>query len=243
MNLLERYFERLKRMNETVKKIESVSSISSVPNTRPQVKEVLAPSELVIIAGPNGAGKSTTSDDLLFDLNIKSFDFDKEFYSSWAKYDYDPMVENGVKESVGELFEQRKRGAIASGAPFSFETNYHSDEILKTLTEFKAAGFFTELIFIILETPEMAIGRVVDRASKGGHFVDEETIRRRFFDGLELLNSTFLQYNAISIYVSLPYQIESALLIEVGSNKAELLGNIPEQVDIHLPKLKLFKES
>lgn len=196
--------------------------------------------ELIIIAGPNGAGKSTTSHDLLFDLGIYSFDFDKEFYSSWANFGYDPVVENGVKESVSRLFEKRKQEAIISRSSFSFETNYNSHEVLKTIDEFKKAGFSIELIFIVLETPEIAIDRVNDRVLKGGHYVDEETIRRRFYDGLDLLDSTFSRFDMVSIYISRQNLISSAILFESRSNKVEFFNPIPESVFIHLPRLKSF---
>lgn len=196
--------------------------------------------ELVIIAGPNGAGKSTTSLDILFDLGIKSFDFDLEFYSVWKKFGYDPGVENGVKESVSRLFEERKQEAITSRSSFSFETNYNSSDVLTTVDEFKKAGFLIELVFIILDTPEIAIDRVSDRVLKGGHFVDEETIRRRFYDGLDLLDSTFTLFDTVSIYVSRTNLISSAILIEPGNSKVELFNPLPESVSIYLPKIKLF---
>jgi predicted ABC-type ATPase len=195
---------------------------------------------LVIIAGPNGAGKSTTSLDILFDLGIKSFDFDLEFYSAWEKFGYDPIVENGVKESIGKLFEDRKQQAISSRSSFSFETNYNSSEVLITVDEFKKAGFLIELIFIILETPEIAIDRVSDRVLRGGHYVDEETIRRRFYDGLDLLDSTFMLFDMVSIYISRTNLISSVILLEPRSNKVESFNPIPESVSIHLPNLKLF---
>jgi predicted ABC-type ATPase len=194
--------------------------------------------ELVIIAGPNGAGKSTTSLDILFDLGMKSFDFDLEFYSAWEKFGYDPVIENGIKESIGKLFEERKQEALSSRTSFSFETNYNSSEVLITINEFKKARFLIELIFIILETPEIAIDRVNDRVLRGGHDVDEETIRRRFYDGLALLDSTFMLFDMVSIYLSRTNLISSAILIEPGANKIELFNPLPES--IHLPKLKSF---
>jgi predicted ABC-type ATPase len=201
---------------------------------------VIEPPELVIIAGPNGAGKSTTNLDILFDLGIKSFDFDLEFYSAWKRFGYDPGVENGVKAFVSELFEERKQEAISSRTSFSFETNYNSSEVLTTVDEFKKAGFLIELVFIILDTPEIAIDRVNDRVLKGGHFVDEETIRRRFYDGLDLLDSTFMLFDVVSIYISRTNLISSAILIEPGRNKVELFNPLPESISVYLPKIKSF---
>ncbi len=198
--------------------------------------------ELAIIAGPNGAGKSTTSHDILLDIGIESFDFDLEFYSSWAKFGYDPAIENGIRESVGQLFEERKHQAISSQSSFSFETNYNSTEIINTINEFKRADFYTELVFIMLKTPEIAIERVKDRVLKGGHSVDENTIRARFYDGLELLDSTFTLFDSVGIYLSQTNVIIDSLLIEPENKIVELFNPIPESVVLHLPKLKLYLE-
>ena len=139
---------------------------------------------------------------------------------------------------MSRLFDERKQEAIASHSSFSFETNYNSSEVLNTINDFKEAGFLIELVFIILETPEIAIERVKDRVLRGGHFVDEETIRRRFYDGLDLLDSTNTIYDTVSIYVSRTNLISSAVLIEPKLNRLELFDPIPESVSLHLPSLK-----
>ena len=202
--------------------------------------KVIGLPQLIIVAGPNGAGKSTTSFDILFDLDIKSFDFDLEFYSSWEKFSYDPSVENGIKESIGMLFEERKQQAISSRSSFSFETNYNSPEVLKTIDEFKVAGFLIELVFIVLETPEIAIQRVSDRVLRGGHNVDDETVLRRFYDGLALLDSTFTHFDLASLYISRMNLITGGVLIEPAKSKVELFNPIPESVIVYLPKLKSY---
>lgn len=50
--------------------------------------------------------------------------------------------------------------------------------------EWRRAGYHVELFFLSLDTPETAIARVKARVQQGGHNVPEETIRRRFANGL-----------------------------------------------------------
>ena len=48
----------------------------------------------------------------------------------------------------------------------------------------KANGYRLELFFLWLPDADLAVARVVNRVSQGGHGVPEETIRRRFEAGL-----------------------------------------------------------
>lgn len=134
-------------------------------------------SVLTIIAGPNGAGKSTHSKELLAHLNIEAFDFDKEFYSIWSQFGFDPQVEAGAFNRAEGLYIERRFDALQNSRDFAFETNYHTNQIISTIELFRANGYFLELIFICLEDPETAIERVKDRVAKGGHAVNEAIVR------------------------------------------------------------------
>ena len=50
-----------------------------------------------------------------------------------------------------------------------------------------------KLIFLRLPNPEFARRRVALRVKQGGHDVEGRDIDRRFFRGLEMLNSTYLR--------------------------------------------------
>lgn len=131
---------------------------------------------MTIIAGPNGAGKSTHSKELLAPFGIEAFDFDKEFYSIWSQFSFDPYIEQGAFERAQKLYTDRRSGAIQKKQNFSFETNYHTKQIFSVIDNFRSNDYHVELIFICLESPEVAIQRVKDRVAKGGHSVDEITI-------------------------------------------------------------------
>lgn len=42
---------------------------------------------------------------------------------------------------------------------------------------------FIEIVFIFVESPEVSIARIKERVKKGGHFVPDEDVRRRFDRG------------------------------------------------------------
>ena len=52
-------------------------------------------------------------------------------------------------------------------------------------------GYFVHLIFFWLESPELAINRVAERVSKGGHNIPQDVIRRRYVAGLKNLFDRF----------------------------------------------------
>jgi predicted ABC-type ATPase len=145
---------------------------------------------LTIIAGPNGAGKSTHSKELLTHFGIEAFDFDKEFYSIWSQFSFDPYIEQGAFDRAQKLYVDRRSVAIQQKQNFALETNYHTKQIFSVVDIFRSSGYHVELIFIFLESVSIAIERVKDRVAKGGHSVDEITIQERFKNGLSLLDES-----------------------------------------------------
>jgi predicted ABC-type ATPase len=193
---------------------------------------------LTIIAGPNGAGKSTFSESLLQEQGIEAFDFDKEFHATWKLFSYDPAVEHGVRESIGEKFDNAKQDAIIRKTNFAFETNYHIPTIREIVIEFKAAGFETELIFIALISPSHAIERVKNRVANKGHSVDIHTIRERFEKGLELLDNSFSDYDSFTLFMSKDMDMEALVHIEdVRRNVITINREMSSSLQTKLPRL------
>lgn len=193
---------------------------------------------LTIVAGPNGAGKSTHSADLTKHRGVEAFDFDKEFYSIWRQFQFDPNVEAGAIARTQELYTERKSEALASGSNFAFETNFHTDEVLSVAETFKEREYTVELIFIFLETPETAIERVNERVAKGGHLVSEETIRERFRSGLTRLDNTFNRFDSLFLYHSKQLAIERLATFDVTNKEVFSFGRIPNTLQLELPKLQ-----
>lgn len=160
--------------------------------------------KLIIIAGPNGAGKSTLSSDIVAKYGITAFDFDKEYYEQWARFSYDPAVQKGCKEYVADKFETSIVSAFETKSNFSFETNYHTKDILNYLDLADQYGYEKNLIFIGLKSATLAKERVALRVSKNGHNVPNQEIDFRYKNGLTLLDNSFDRYNNIIISESYP---------------------------------------
>lgn len=77
---------------------------------------------------------------------------------------------------IDELATQKK--------DFSFETTLATRTYSKRLAKFQTTGYYVHLVFLWLNSPELAIERVAERVRYGGHSIPEETIRRRYDRGL-----------------------------------------------------------
>ncbi|MEJ5992876.1 zeta toxin family protein [Pedobacter sp. Du54] len=92
---------------------------------------------------------------------------------------------------------------IRNKISFSFETVFSHPSKLDLIDLAQLNGYKVYLYFIGTETPIMNLERVKDRVKKGGHPVEEEKIRGRYFLTMELLvemikkaNETYLWDNS-----------------------------------------------
>lgn len=74
---------------------------------------------------------------------------------------------------------------MEAGETFAFETTLATKSYKNLLLIAKAAGYETFLIFIYLNSPSLTVQRVKTRVIEGGHNIPEETILRRYSNGLK----------------------------------------------------------
>jgi predicted ABC-type ATPase len=139
-----------------------------------------------------------------------------------------------------ELYESKKALALEQNVNFAFETNFHSRQILAVVNSFIEKGYKTELIFIYLESVELAIDRVKDRVAKGGHHVDEKTIKERFINGRNLLDESFSLFDIVSLFVSKHRTIEPALILQPKLNNVVSFKLEPLRLLNHLPSINEY---
>lgn len=135
---------------------------------------------LIVIAGPNGAGKSTAAPALLQGtLGITQFvnaDAIAQGLSAFAP--------ETVAFQAGRIMLERLQQLANQGVNFAFETTLASRTFAPWIANLRQNGYLFHLIFLWLPNPELAIARVQERVSRGGHNVPEETIRRRYNTGI-----------------------------------------------------------
>jgi predicted ABC-type ATPase len=131
---------------------------------------------LYIIAGPNGAGKTTVALKLLPDfLNCNEFvnaDFIAKGLSAFNT--------ESVAIAAGRLMLRRLNELTTQKKDFAFETTLSSKIFVPFLKECKEIGYEITLIYIWLESAELAIERIRNRVRDGGHFIPDDVVRRRY---------------------------------------------------------------
>ena len=75
---------------------------------------------------------------------------------------------------------------------FAIETTLATRSMLKMIKDAQEAGYFVTILYLWLNSPDLAVARVKARVAAGGHNIKEETIRRRYSVGLHYLFRDFM---------------------------------------------------
>ncbi len=78
----------------------------------------------------------------------------------------------------------RMRRLAAERENFAFETTLASRSFAPWLAQLQRSGYHVHLLFLWLDSTELAVSRVAERVRLGGHDVPAETVRRRYRAGL-----------------------------------------------------------
>jgi predicted ABC-type ATPase len=182
------------------------------------VSEASSPN-VYIVAGPNGAGKSTFAR-----LFLPDYADCKEFVNAdLIAAGLSPFNPESLAIQAGRLMLERIETLARSGVDFGFETTLAGRGYTPLLKRLRDEGYRLHLLFLWLPDPEIAVARVLERVSSGGHSVPEDVIRRRFRRGL---------FNLFHLYMPL---LDSTLIFNNSDRE-------PELVWLHTGDLRLVFE-
>lgn len=137
--------------------------------------------KLYIIAGCNGAGKTTASYSILPEmLECTQYVNSDEFAKSLSPFDPDSAA-----MTAGRYMLMKISYLFARREDFCIESTLATRSLLRMVKEAKENGYTVTLIYLWLNSPELAIARVRDRVLSGGHNTPEPIIRRRYLSGLQ----------------------------------------------------------
>ncbi len=136
---------------------------------------------VIIIAGPNGAGKTTAAPALL----NQALDIDHFVNADTIAAGLSAFAPESVAIQAGRTMLQRMRELANQGQNFAFETTLASRSFAPWIAELKKQGYLFHLTFLRLASPDLAVLRVAERVKMGGHFVPDETVKRRYHAGLK----------------------------------------------------------
>jgi len=139
--------------------------------------------KVIIIAGPNGAGKTTFAAEFLpNEANCPNF-VNADLIAAGLSL----FAPTTAAFKAGRLMSSEIRDHVRGEESFAFETTLSGRHYAQLIRQWQLLGYHVKLLFLKLESPELAIARVRYRVRGGGHNVPEPVIRRRFKAGLRNL--------------------------------------------------------
>lgn len=136
--------------------------------------------ELYIIGGPNGAGKTTTALTLFPRLGVTEF-----VNADALALGLSPLDPESAARTAGRLMIERMRELSQRNGDFALETTLASRSFVPFIEECQRRGYVFKLVYVWLNSADLALTRVAARVRAGGHNIPEETIRRRYERGRE----------------------------------------------------------
>jgi predicted ABC-type ATPase len=136
--------------------------------------------QLVVIAGPNGAGKTTLAPFLLRD-QLGVLEYVNADPIALGLSGFDPA---SVALQAGRVMLNRLHDLAEQRKTFAFETTLAAKHYAGWIKKLSDDGYAFQLMFLWLQSPELAVQRVRERVNTGGHDVPEPVIRRRYAAGL-----------------------------------------------------------
>ncbi len=135
---------------------------------------------LYILSGCNGAGKTTASYTLLPEmLECRQWVNSDEFAKALS-----PFSPESVSVRASRMMLLKIRYLLERKEDFGIETTLATRSLLKTVKLAQAGGYRVVLLYMWLRSPDMAVKRVKARVAAGGHNIPEDTIRRRYYVGI-----------------------------------------------------------
>ena len=179
--------------------------------------------EVIIISGPNGSGKTTISPYLLRDrYEIKEYVNADAIALGLSAFDPDKAA-----FEAGRIMLKRLDFLAKQKASFAFETTLSSRSYARWIKDLRRDGYKIHLLYLWLQSPELALERVKERVRLGGHNVEKEVIYRRYYNGIKNFFELYQQLaNTWAVYDnSNSYQAE---LLAIGSQSIIDSINNPE---------------
>jgi predicted ABC-type ATPase len=130
--------------------------------------------EVIIIGGANGSGKTTFAKALKKEFSLEFINADE------IAKEINPDDITSAKVKAGKLFLKRIEDHLNAHKNFIIESTLSGRTLLKWIEKIKNKGYYLTLIYFYLESPETCIERIKERTLKGGHFVPDDDVIRRF---------------------------------------------------------------
>lgn len=151
---------------------------------------------LLCFAGPNGSGKSTIT---------KFFEIAGEYTNA-----DDVVSSTGMgNEEAAKFVDKKRYDSIKAKSDFTFETVLSSKYKMDILRKSRDEGYFIKCVFVLTADPKLNVARVESRVMQGGHDVDSEKVKTRFYKSLANIKELMSLCDILHVYdnTDTPYRI------------------------------------
>ena len=183
---------------------------------------------LYIICGCNGAGKTTASYSVLPKiLSCREFVNADEIARGLS-----PFNPEGVAIEAGRLMLSRIQDLLFHNVSFSIETTLATRSYFNLVQQAHQQGYIVTLLYFWLSSPELAVQRVAERVSKGGHNIPTDVIHRRYLVGIK---------NLFNIYMPI---VDAWMIADNSSLPREIIakGGLSQPTEIeNIQKFKIIE--
>ena len=174
---------------------------------------------LYIIAGPNGAGKTTASYTILPEIfNVQEFVNADEIAKGLSPFNPDS---DGLK--AGRIMLNRINELLDKKQSFAFETTLSTKSYTGFVKKAQSQGYEVVLLFLALDSFELAQKRVEVRVQEGGHSIPKDVIKRRYTKGLSNLFNLYIPI--VDKWILLNNSEASFHVIAEGTHKDLIVKN------------------
>jgi predicted ABC-type ATPase len=150
----------------------------------------------IIIAGPNGAGKTTFAREFLpKEAGVVHF-----VNADLIAAGLSPLDPRLARLAAGRLVLAELHRLVRARASFAFETTMSGRTYLASLRAWKQLGYRIEIVFLRLDSSEVALRRIAARVRQGGHDVPPADVVRRLARGLALFPAYRVLADAWALY-------------------------------------------
>jgi|GEM_PF-1555931 len=189
--------------------------------------------DLVIFAGPNGSGKSTifsaVNNSQRYHWSVQPNYIPPENY---INPDEIVLAYNVESVMAGRIAIEKIRSHLANSSDFAIETTFSGLTYLRYIQEAAEKGYRIYIIYMFLDSEELSMLRVAQRAFLGKHYIAMADIQRRYAQSLK---NFFERYAACAYFwlVVDNCRMEIAPLCWGGHFfKGSMCSNDPEKLEI-----------